>query len=97
MAYVARSRAPHRVQFLIVAHIVWHAIMMNVVTCSSVRCEEERPVDKKNEGPDAESGVWEGVRGDGFPFWNNLTRHEPVRIAVTMPITSRCVCLCVCV
>eukprot|EP00277_Geminigera_cryophila_P022072 CAMPEP_0179466632 /NCGR_PEP_ID=MMETSP0799-20121207/47926_1 /TAXON_ID=46947 /ORGANISM="Geminigera cryophila, Strain CCMP2564" /LENGTH=40 /DNA_ID= /DNA_START= /DNA_END= /DNA_ORIENTATION= len=40
MAYVARSRAPHRVLFLIVAHIVWHSIMMNVVTCSSVRCEE---------------------------------------------------------
>ena len=25
----------------------------------------------------------------GYPFGNNLTRPEPVRIAVTMPITSR--------
>lgn len=29
-----------------------------------------------------------GLRG-GFPFGNNLTQNEAVRIAVTMPITSR--------
>jgi hypothetical protein len=36
-----------------------------------------------------EWGGGAGGMGGRFPFWNNLTQDEAVRIAVTMPITSR--------
>ena len=65
------------------ARIVCLAIMVHAVSCSREGGVLERHVDHDKR-------IGEGERG-GFPFGNNLTSDEPVRIAVTMPITSRCV------
>ena len=55
------------------------ALLVGLVVCSGrslARAADEAP-------------TVQAPRTMGYPFGNNLTRPEPVRIAVTMPITSR--------